>query len=56
MSRAEARADILAAIQHYDECGNDWLDVVTYIGICALFGSWSELCDQFQPWRRRRVG
>jgi hypothetical protein len=46
MVRAES--EIIAAIDWYTRRGKSWISVVTYIGICHLFGGWSELCRQLR--------
>lgn len=55
MSDEEARAEIRAAIDWYDERGRCWLSAVTFIGICWAFGSWSEFVASVRrPWGRQR--
>lgn len=49
MTDAEARDEIRAAIAWYDARGLCWLSVVTFIGIRALFGGWSELVRSLRP-------
>lgn len=55
LSCEEAREEIRAAIIYYDERGLCWLSVVTFIGIKALFGSFSELLRSARrPWPTRK--
>lgn len=54
MTDEEARAEIRAAIEYFDERGRCWLSVVTFIGICWAFGSWTEfIASVRRPWGRR---
>jgi hypothetical protein len=55
MTDEEAREEIRAAIAHYDERGQCWLSVVTFLGIKWCFGGWYELCRSIRGRRYNEV-
>ncbi len=51
MTAKECREEMLAAIDWYQARGDCWISIVTYIGICYLFGSWANLGNHYRPER-----
>ncbi len=46
------REDMLAAIEFYSKRGHCWISVVTYLGICHMFGGWGDLLDGLRPQKK----